>query len=87
MKSVSTRLSSLLHVFNIIMMRFSSVLICEICNFVLDTEEQNFMQMQYGSIGWAVGAALGYAAGVRGKKRLILSVGDGSFQVTAQASL
>ena len=37
-----------------------------------------------GSIRWAVGAALGYAAAVRGKKRLILSVGDGSFQVTAQ---
>lgn len=41
-------------------------------------------QMQYGSIGWAVGAALGYAAALRGKKRLILSIGDGSFQVTAQ---
>ena len=84
---MSTRLSSLLHVFNIIIMQLSSFLMCEICNFVLDAEEHVFMQMQYGSIGWAVGAALGYAAGVRGKKRLILSVGDGSFQVTAQASL
>lgn len=40
--------------------------------------------MQYGSIGWAVGAALGYSAALKGKKRLILSIGDGSFQVTAQ---
>jgi thiamine pyrophosphate-dependent acetolactate synthase large subunit-like protein len=42
--------------------------------------------MQYGSIGWAVGATLGYASAVQGKKRVILSVGDGSFQVTAQVS-
>ena len=41
--------------------------------------------MQYGSIGWAVGAALGYQAAVSGKKRVLLSIGDGSFQVTAQA--
>jgi len=42
--------------------------------------------MQYGSIGWAVGATLGYASAVQGKKRVILSVGDGSFQVTAQVT-
>lgn len=42
------------------------------------------LQMQYGSIGWAVGAALGYAAALKDKKRLVLSIGDGSFQVTAQ---
>ena len=40
--------------------------------------------MQYGSIGWAVGATLGYSAAVEGKKRVIASIGDGSFQVTAQ---
>ena len=42
------------------------------------------LQMQYGSIGWAVGATLGYCAATQGKKRVILSIGDGSFQVTAQ---
>lgn len=40
--------------------------------------------MQYGSIGWAVGALLGYAQALKGKKRVIASIGDGSFQVTAQ---
>ncbi|XP_028067331.1 pyruvate decarboxylase 1-like [Camellia sinensis] len=40
-------------------------------------------QMQYGSIGWAVGATLGYAQAAR-NKRVIACIGDGSFQVTAQ---
>jgi pyruvate decarboxylase len=40
-------------------------------------------QMQYGSIGWAVGATLGYAQGNKAK-RVIACIGDGSFQVTAQ---
>ncbi|KAK6788223.1 hypothetical protein RDI58_016748 [Solanum bulbocastanum] len=40
-------------------------------------------QMQYGSIGWSVGATLGYAQSVP-KKRVISFIGDGSFQVTAQ---
>mmetsp|Transcript_109828 Transcript_109828/g.215281 ORF Transcript_109828/g.215281 Transcript_109828/m.215281 type:complete len:175 (+) Transcript_109828:1-525(+) len=40
--------------------------------------------MQYGSIGWSVGATLGMAAGLQGKKRVITLVGDGSFQMTAQ---
>ncbi|KAI6698491.1 hypothetical protein NL676_018610 [Syzygium grande] len=40
-------------------------------------------QMQYGSIGWSVGASLGYAQAVP-EKRLIACIGDGSFQVTAQ---
>ncbi|KAL0342814.1 UNVERIFIED_CONTAM: Pyruvate decarboxylase 2 [Sesamum calycinum] len=40
-------------------------------------------QMQYGSIGWSVGATLGYAQSVP-KKRVIACIGDGSFQVTAQ---
>ncbi|KAM3197106.1 hypothetical protein ACQJBY_072650 [Aegilops geniculata] len=40
-------------------------------------------QMQYGSIGWAVGATLGYAQAAK-DKRVISFIGDGSFQVTAQ---
>ncbi|BBH00961.1 Thiamine pyrophosphate dependent pyruvate decarboxylase family protein [Prunus dulcis] len=40
-------------------------------------------QMQYGSIGWSVGATLGYAQGAK-DKRVIAFIGDGSFQVTAQ---
>jgi pyruvate decarboxylase len=38
-------------------------------------------QMQYGSIGWAVGATLGYAQAAGKGKRVIASIGDGSFQV------
>ncbi|TJX57856.1 pyruvate decarboxylase, partial [Soehngenia saccharolytica] len=40
-------------------------------------------QMQYGSIGWSVGATLGYAQ-ASPDKRVIACIGDGSFQVTAQ---
>jgi pyruvate decarboxylase len=40
-------------------------------------------QMQYGSIGWSVGATLGYAQASK-DKRVIACIGDGSFQVTAQ---
>ncbi|KAL9398871.1 hypothetical protein Peur_007832 [Populus x canadensis] len=40
-------------------------------------------KMQYGSIGWSVGATLGYAQAVP-EKRVIACIGDGSFQVTAQ---
>ncbi|CAL5393083.1 unnamed protein product [Camellia sinensis] len=40
-------------------------------------------QMQYGSIGWAIGATLGYAQAAQ-NKQVIASIGDGSFQVTAQ---
>ncbi|GFZ13316.1 thiamine pyrophosphate dependent pyruvate decarboxylase family protein [Actinidia rufa] len=40
-------------------------------------------QMQYGSIGWSVGATLGYAQAVP-DKRVIAFIGDGSFQVTVQ---
>lgn len=36
--------------------------------------------MQYGSIGWSVGATLGYAQAAKGK-RVIACIGDGSFQV------
>lgn len=37
-------------------------------------------QMQYGSIGWSVGALLGYAQALT-DKRVIACIGDGSFQV------
>ena len=36
--------------------------------------------MQYGSIGWSVGALLGYAQWAN-DKRVIACIGDGSFQV------
>ncbi|EOY07137.1 Thiamine pyrophosphate dependent pyruvate decarboxylase family protein [Theobroma cacao] len=39
-------------------------------------------QMQYGSIGWSVGATLGYAQAVP-EKRIIACIGDGSFQIPA----
>jgi pyruvate decarboxylase len=42
------------------------------------------IQMQYGSIGWAVGATLGYQTAVAGERRVIALIGDGSFQMTAQ---
>ncbi len=41
-------------------------------------------QCQFGSIGWAVGATLGYSIGLGPKKRLIASIGDGSFQVRSE---
>ncbi|KAG6549534.1 hypothetical protein Mapa_008915 [Marchantia paleacea] len=40
-------------------------------------------QMQYGSIGWSVGALLGFAQASK-DKRVIACIGDGSFQVTCQ---
>jgi len=41
-------------------------------------------QMQYGSIGWSVGAVLGLALAYRGSRRVVAMIGDGSFQMTAQ---
>ncbi len=41
------------------------------------------IQMQYGSIGWSVGATLGYCLGAPNRK-VIACIGDGSFQLTAQ---
>lgn len=41
------------------------------------------IQMQYGSIGWSVGAFLGLVA-ANTKRKVIGLVGDGSFQMTAQ---
>ena len=42
--------------------------------------------MQYGSIGWSVGALLGYAQGAT-DKRVLAFIGDGSFQVKVLACL
>lgn len=41
------------------------------------------IQMQYGSIGWSVGATLGYCLGCP-ERNVIACIGDGSFQLTAQ---
>ncbi len=41
------------------------------------------IQMQYGSIGWSVGATLGYCLG-QPERRVVALIGDGSFQLTAQ---
>jgi indolepyruvate decarboxylase len=41
------------------------------------------IEMQWGSIGWAVPATFGYAVGSPGR-RVIAMIGDGSFQLTAQ---
>lgn len=42
------------------------------------------IQMQYGSIGWSVGALLGMQAALHNQKRVIGLIGDGSFQMSAQ---
>jgi pyruvate decarboxylase len=42
------------------------------------------IQMQYGSIGWSVGATLGYELGSAKPCRVVSLIGDGSFQLTAQ---
>jgi pyruvate decarboxylase len=43
------------------------------------------VQMQYGSIGWSVGAVLGAALGAQESGRKVLAlIGDGSFQLTCQ---
>lgn len=42
------------------------------------------IQMQYGSIGWSVGALLGMQAAFGDAKRVVALIGDGSFQMTAQ---
>ncbi|HTO64477.1 MAG TPA: thiamine pyrophosphate-dependent enzyme [Bradyrhizobium sp.] len=41
------------------------------------------IEMQWGSIGWSVPAAFGYAVGASHRKVIAL-IGDGSFQLTAQ---
>jgi pyruvate decarboxylase len=42
------------------------------------------VQMQYGSIGWSVGACLGVSLAVGDHRQVIALIGDGSFQMTAQ---
>lgn len=42
------------------------------------------VQMQYGSIGWSVGATLGVSLAAGPGKRVVSLIGDGSFQLTAQ---
>jgi len=42
------------------------------------------VQMQYGSIGWSVGALLGAALAEGQTRRVLALIGDGSFQLTAQ---
>ncbi|GHO46100.1 alpha-keto acid decarboxylase family protein [Ktedonospora formicarum] len=42
------------------------------------------IEMQWGSIGWAVPATFGYAMGLERDRRLVSLIGDGSFQLTAQ---
>jgi hypothetical protein len=44
------------------------------------------IQMQYASIGWSVGATLGYAL-ARPDRRVMTILGDGAFQMTAQVIL
>jgi len=52
-------------------------------NMVLPDGAKFEIEMQYGSIGWSVPAAFGYAVAAPGR-RIVLMVGDGSFQLTAQ---
>ena len=42
------------------------------------------IEMQWGSIGWAVPASFGYGMGLEPDRRLVSVIGDGSFQLTAQ---
>lgn len=49
----------------------------------LPTGSRFEVQMQYGSIGWSVGATLGYSVGAPNRRPIAL-IGDGSFQLTAQ---
>jgi TPP-dependent 2-oxoacid decarboxylase len=49
----------------------------------LPTGSRFEVQMQYGSIGWSVGATLGYSIGAPDRRPIAL-IGDGSFQLTAQ---
>ena len=40
------------------------------------------IEMQWGSIGWAVPASFGYAMGLEPDRRLVSVIGDGSFQLS-----
>jgi len=52
-------------------------------NMALPDGAQFEIEMQYGHIGWSVPATFGYAVAAPGR-RIVLMVGDGSFQLTAQ---
>jgi len=52
-------------------------------NMALPNGAEFEIEMQYGHIGWSVPATFGYALGAPGR-RVVLMVGDGSFQLTAQ---
>lgn len=41
------------------------------------------VQLQYGAIGWSVGATMGFALGAP-ERRMLSLIGDGSFQIAAQ---
>jgi TPP-dependent 2-oxoacid decarboxylase len=43
------------------------------------------MQMQYGSIGWCLGAIAGYSVALKEKRRVVAVIGDGAMQMTVQA--
>jgi pyruvate decarboxylase len=53
-------------------------------SFKLPEGAKYHVQMQYGSIGWSVGALLGIALAEGSSRRVIAMIGDGSFQLTAQ---
>eukprot|EP00981_Chlorochromonas_danica_P015862 scaffold14717_cov168-Ochromonas_danica.AAC.9 len=53
-------------------------------SFKLPEGAKYHVQMQYGSIGWSVGALLGLAMAEGESRRVIALIGDGSFQMTAQ---
>lgn len=53
-------------------------------SFKLPEGAKYMVQMQYGSIGWSVGALLGAALAEGQNRRIIALIGDGSFQMTAQ---
>lgn len=53
-------------------------------SFKLPDGAKYHVQMQYGSIGWSVGAVLGVALAEGQQRRVLALIGDGSFQLTAQ---
>ena len=50
-------------------------------NLTLPRGSNYHVQMQYGSIGWSVGATLGIGLAVGAKRKVLALIGDGSFQV------
>jgi TPP-dependent 2-oxoacid decarboxylase len=52
---------------------------------VLPAQANFFIQMQYGSIGWALGALIGIRLAPKSTQKTVALIGDGSFQVTVEA--